>query len=179
MPDKQPTTPVPRPLVGLFAGVAAGLAASAAMALFQAKAAPLFGADEGKGDPATVKAADAVATGVKGSPLPKEWRPPAGQLVHYAVGAGLGGLYGLITEYRPGASAGFGSAYGVVTSALLDEGAVPAVGLGGKPWETPLGVHGYGLASHLVYGTVLEGARALLGGRRLAHSRHKGKRMQK
>ena len=45
----------------------------------------------------------------------------------------------------------------------LDE---PAAGLGPSPDETPLASHAYGAASHLVYGWVLEGVRALIAGRR-------------
>ncbi|MEI9926519.1 MAG: DUF1440 domain-containing protein [Sphingomonas sp.] len=87
-------------------------------------------------------------------------------MVHYVAGAVLGGIYGVITEYRPEASAGFGSAYGMATSALLDEIAVPAAGLGPSLADTPIETHAYGAASHLVYGAVLEGVRWLLAGRR-------------
>ena len=49
---------------------------------------------------------------------------------------------------------------------LLDEAAVPAAGLGSAPQDTSLATHAYGAASHLVYGWVLEGVRALIAGRR-------------
>ena len=154
----------PRPFLGLFVGVAAGLVASAAMAAFQAQAEKLMpDSDE---DPATVKAADAASEAVIGDPVPEPYREPAGQAVHYIAGAVIGGIYGVLTEYRPEASAGFGSAYGVATSALFDEAAVPALGLAPAPTETPLATHAYGAASHLVYGWVLEGVRALIAGRR-------------
>ncbi|AQR74778.1 DUF1440 domain-containing protein [Sphingomonas sp. LM7] len=154
----------PRPLLGLFAGVAAGLVASAAMAAFQAQAQKLLpDSDE---DPATVKAADAASEVVTGDPVPEPYREPAGQAVHYIAGAVIGGIYGVLTEYKAEASAGFGSAYGVATAALLDEAAVPALGLSPAPDETPLATHAYGAASHLVYGWVLEGVRALIAGRR-------------
>lgn len=157
----------PRPLLGLAAGVAAGLIASAAMAAFQSQASKLL-PDEGDSDadPATVKAADQVSLATTGDKVPEPYREPAGQLVHYVVGGVLGGIYGVLTEYRAEASAGFGSAYGVATAALLDEGAVSAAGLGPSPTETPLATHAYGAASHLVYGWVLEGIRSLIAGRR-------------
>jgi putative membrane protein len=157
----------PRPFLGLLAGVAAGLVASAAMAAFQAQAQKLL-PDEGGGDdePATVKAADAASVAVIGDPVPEPYREQAGQAVHYVVGGVLGGIYGVLTEYRPDASAGFGSAYGIATAALLDEAAVPAAGLGPSPEETPLASHAYGAASHLVYGWVLEGVRTLIAGKR-------------
>jgi putative membrane protein len=157
----------PRPLIGLFAGVTAGLVASAAMAAFQARAARLLPeADRPHGDPAPLRAADAVSEAATGNTVPAPYREASGQAVHYIVGGVLGGIYGVITEYRPEAASGFGGAYGVVTSALLDEGAVPALGLGSGPAATPASVHAYGAASHLVYGWVLEGVRRIIAGRR-------------
>ena len=156
----------PRPLLGLFAGVAAGLVASAAMAAFQAQAQKLLPESDSDADPATVKAADVASKAVTGDPVPEPYRERAGQGVHYVVGAVLGGIYGVLNEYRPEARAGFGSAYGAATAALLDEAAVPLTGLGPGPEETPFATHAYGAASHLVYGWVLEGVRALIAGRR-------------
>ncbi|MFD1034771.1 DUF1440 domain-containing protein [Sphingomonas hankookensis] len=155
----------PRPVLGLFAGIAAGVIASAAMAAFQSIAAKPFGQDQSDDDPATVKAADKVAIATTGQQVPDAYRAPAGQAVHYLTGAALGGLYGVLTEYRPGAAAGFGSVYGVATSLLLDEATVPAVGLGSAPWDTDAATHAYGATAHLVFGVALEGARSLLGGR--------------
>ncbi|KRC81048.1 DUF1440 domain-containing protein [Sphingomonas sp. Root241] len=155
----------PRPFVGLLAGVAAGLVASAAMAVFQAQAQKLL-PDPDEDDPATVKAADAASEAVIGDPVPEPYREPAGQMVHYVAGAVIGGIYGVLTEYRPEARSGFGGAYGIATAALLDEAAVPAAGLASAPEDIPLAEHAYGAASHLVYGWVLEGVRALIAGRR-------------
>jgi hypothetical protein len=155
----------PRPLVGLMAGIAAGLVASAAMSAFQSAAQPLL-LDDGDEDPATVKAADAVSEAATGSKVPKPYREASGELVHYVVGAVMGGIYGVLTEYRPDASAGFGSAYGIATSTLLDQAAVPALDLGPDADETPAETHIYGVASHLVFGIVLEGVRRLIAGKR-------------
>ena len=155
----------PRPVLGLFAGIAAGLIASVAMAAFQSVAAKPLGLDQSDHDPATVKAADKVALATTGRQVPEDYRPQAGQAVHYLTGAALGGLYGVLTEYRPGAAAGFGSLYGAATSLFLDEAAVPAAGLGSAPWETGAATHAYGAAAHLVFGVALEGARSMLGGR--------------
>lgn len=156
----------PRPFLGLFVGIAAGLVASAAMAAFQNQASKLLPQDGGDEDPATVKAADVASEAVVGDPVPEPYREQAGQAVHYIVGGVLGGIYGVITEYRPELRSGFGSAYGIATSALLDEAAVPAAGLGPTPAETPLATHAYGAASHLVFGVVLEGVRWLVAGKR-------------
>jgi putative membrane protein len=158
--------PAPRPLLGLFAGIAAGVAASAAMAAFQAAAARLVPGDDSNGDPATVQAADRVSEATTGHPVAEPHRAAAGQAVHYLVGAALGGIYGVLAEYRPETRRGFGGAYGLATSLLVDETAVPTAGLGAAPWRASLGSHGYGLASHMVYGVALEGTRTLLAGRR-------------
>ncbi len=155
----------PRPVLGLFAGIAAGLAASAAMAAFQSLAAKPFGQDQSDDDPATVKAADKLAKATTGGRVADEYRDQAGQAVHYVTGAALGGLYGLLAEYRPQAAAGFGSLYGLATSAVLDEAIVPAAGLGSAPWDTSAATHAYGASAHIVFGLALEGARLLLGGR--------------
>jgi putative membrane protein len=156
----------PRPLIGLAAGVVAGLVASAAMAAFQSRAQALLPEGEQEGEPATVKAADKASEAVIGDPVPEPYREQAGQAVHYITGAVLGGIYGVLTEYRPEASSGFGGAYGVATSALIDNAAVPAAGLGSSPADTPAATQVYGVASHLVYGVVLEGIRRLIAGRR-------------
>lgn len=156
----------PRPFLGLLAGVAAGLVASAAMAAFQSVAQPLLPDEGGEEDPATVKAADKASKALTDAPVSEPYREQAGQAVHYITGAVLGGIYGVITEYKPEASAGFGGAYGIATSALLDEVAVPAAGLAPGPEDTLLAQHAYGAASHLVYGIVLEGVRWLIAGKR-------------
>lgn len=156
----------PRPLLGLFAGIAAGVVASAAMAAFQSAAARFVPADGSDKDPATVKAADRVSEAATGKPIPEPHRAAAGQAVHFLVGAALGGAYGVLAEYEPATRRGFGGAYGLVTSLVLDETAVPVAGLGAAPWQASLASHGYGLASHMVYGIALEGARTLLAGHR-------------
>ncbi|MCG7349094.1 DUF1440 domain-containing protein [Sphingomonas sp. ACRSK] len=155
----------PRPFLGLVAGIAAGVVASAAMAGFQAAAARLMPSDS-EDDPATVKAADRVSRAATGHPVAEPNRAAAGQAVHYLVGAALGGIYGVLAEYQPATRRGFGGAYGLVTSLLVDEAAVPAAGLAPGPWQASLASHGYGLASHLVYGMALEGTRTLVAGRR-------------
>jgi len=156
----------PRPFIGLMAGIAAGLVAAAAMAAFQAGAAKLLPDEGGDEDPSTVKAADLVSEAATGAQVPEPYRQASGEMVHYVVGAVMGGIYGVLTEYRPEASAGFGSAYGIATSTLLDEAAVPALDLGPAPDEAPIASHIYGVASHLVFGIVLEGVRRLVAGRR-------------
>lgn len=151
----------PRPWLGLLAGALAGLVASAVMEVAQAAVAkPKNGDGDGDGgDPATIKAANAVSEATVGTPIAERYRDPAGDVVHYAAGAALGALYGLLVEYRSHVAAGFGTAYGAAVSVILDEAIVPAVGLGSAPWRTSARTHLFGLASHLVFGVTLEAAR--------------------
>ena len=81
--------------------------------------------------------------------------------MHYLFGALLGGAYGLLAEYRPEVTKGFGTLFGAATTAL-DEIGVPAAGLSGPPSEFPAATHAYSLASHVVFGGVTEATRRLV-----------------
>jgi uncharacterized membrane protein YagU involved in acid resistance len=154
----------PAPVRGLAAGLAAGLIASFAMEQFQkiwAKAVPM----PESGAPATVKAARKLSLATTGKPLAEADEKQAGNAVHYLFGAALGAAYGLIAEYRPAVTAGFGSGFGLATTTLVDELAVPAAGLGKAPTEVPAVSHAYTYASHLLFGGVVEGVRRMLRGR--------------
>ena len=156
MTDSQPLPPTAKLLAGAAAGIVAGVLASFAMDRFQAAVTALSSSSDSDAEPATEQAADAVAEATTGAEVPEPDKPLAGQLVHYLVGTGLGLLYGLAAEVKPGVTAGFGTAFGTGTAALLDEAAVPATGLGEAPWKSDATTHLYALASHLVFGVVAE-----------------------
>lgn len=158
---RTPTDTAPNLWAAAAAGLVAGLAASLAMDLFQAGIAALS-SSESDAEPATQKAADKVSKAVVGHEIPDDRKPLAGQVVHYALGAGLGVAYAVAAEYRPAVTAGYGTAFAAVTTTLLDETAVPAAGLGEAPWNTAPTTHLYSAASHIVFGTVTEGVRRLL-----------------
>lgn len=141
---------------GAVAGVIAGAVASFAMDRFQAATSPLLPSSGSDDEPATEKAADAVARRALGHDVPDADKPLAGQAVHYALGIALGAAYGIAAEFRPGVTAGYGAAFGIGTASLLDEGAVPALGLGSAPWQSDLPTNLYSYASHLVFGGVAE-----------------------
>jgi putative membrane protein len=90
--------------------------------------------------------------------LTQEEKKKAGALVHYGFGTAMGAIFGAMLESRPRdirrhpALSGLG--FGSLLFVGADEIAVPALKLSGKPGETPLGDHVYGLASHLVYGAI-------------------------
>jgi len=152
MPGTSPRSSPTTLLAGAAAGIVAGVVASFAMDRFQAAVTALASPSggDGDGDPATVRAAAMVVD------VPEPDKPLAGQLVHYALGTGLGLLYGLAAEVKPGVTAGHGAAFGTGVAALLDEAAVPAAGLGDPPWKAGASTHLYTLASHLVFGMVAE-----------------------
>jgi uncharacterized membrane protein YagU involved in acid resistance len=109
-----------------------------------------------------MRAADAVAQAVTGAPVPAAQRELAGEAMHYATGAGVGAGYGLLSEVAPGPTFTLGAVYGVAVALGVDEVLVPALGLSRPAREVPPSQHAYNLASHLVYGVTLEGARRIL-----------------
>ncbi len=112
-------TDTPNIWAAAAAGLVAGLAASFVMDRFQAGVAALS-SSESDAEPATEKAADKVSQMVVGHDIPDDRKPLAGQVVHYALGAGLGIAYAVAAEYRPSVTAGYGTAFAAATTALLD-----------------------------------------------------------
>ena len=147
----------PRPVAAMLAGAAGGIAGSLAMNAFQALWSKVVPMPE-SGEPSTVKVAEAISQSA-GAAIPSEEKPIAGQIVHYAFGAVLGGAYGLLAEYWPEVAMGAGTLFGASSALLFDEVGVPAAGLSGPPQEAPLITHAYAIASHLVYGLCTDGVR--------------------
>ena len=168
----------------VLAGLAGGLIGSIAMNQFQnawSKASKAFkknsaqeseaqneqqSGEQQQSEDATMKAAGKIAR-VAGRQLSHAQRAKLGPVVHYSFGTLQGGIYGAVTELA-GTKGGFvpGITFGAALFGLADELAVPALGLSGKPTESPLSSHLYALVSHLVYGistdVVQRGLRAIL-----------------
>jgi uncharacterized membrane protein YagU involved in acid resistance len=151
---------------GLLAGVAGGLLASFLMEQFQAAWSAVSESIQpskkragGKSEPTTVKAADLISEKVTGHKVPADYKPIAGQAVHYGMGAASAAAYGVLAEVTPIVTIGDGAAFGTGVWLLADELAVPAAGLSKSPKEFPLTTHIYALASHLVYGWITETVR--------------------
>lgn len=106
-----------------------------------------------------MKAADAVTDATTGRHLQADGKELAGNLVHYVTGALIGVAYGIAAEYRPEVTEGMGNLLGGATSLLLDEGAVPALGLADKAAQVPASNHLFGLSAHAVFGMAAEAAR--------------------
>ena len=151
---------------GLLAGVAGGILASYLMEQFQAAweaAADAMSSDRKragrKSDPATVKAANVIAKKITGRKIPRDYKPIAGEAVHYGVGATSAAVYGVLAEVAPVVTVAEGTAFGAGVWLLANELAVPAAGLSKPAREIPVTTHIYALASHLVYGWITETVR--------------------
>ena len=150
------------PLRGILAGALAGLAASALMNGLQALVADTL--PESDAPPATELAADAVAKAATGAPLHEGRKAAGGQAVHYAFGTALGALYGGLAEIRPDVTRGSGTLFGGTAALVFDEIMTPIMGIASPPSQVPAAIHVYALASHLVFGAAVEGARRVLRG---------------
>lgn len=168
---------------GLAAGFAGGLVASLVMNRFQALWSKLSegvershgaqslqqgspdhgvgrelqekGSDEEQDD-AAERVASTISERVFEHKLTDSEKDVAGTVVHYAFGAGTGGLYGAMAEILPEVTAGAGLPFGAFIWLTADEGLVPALGLSKSPTEYPLSIHAYALSSHFVYGVTTE-----------------------
>jgi hypothetical protein len=107
-------------------------------------------------DDTTVRAASAVSEGLFSHKLTPSEKKVAGPAVHYSLGTGVGGLYGVAAEMAPKVTAGSGLPFGAVFWLVVDEGAVPLLGLSKGPTAYPLATHAYALSSHFVYGLTAE-----------------------
>ena len=163
---------------GLAAGAVGGLVGTIVMTEYQnaitrvKKAARKNGdghpprQEQKKEDPATVKAAQAIAKSVSGKSISDERKEIAGQVVHYAMGIVSGAVYGMLTERARTRRPATGLLFGTGVWAIADEVAVPALKLSDMPWKYPASIHANALAAHLVYGgttwAVARGIRASL-----------------
>jgi uncharacterized membrane protein YagU involved in acid resistance len=160
---------------GLVAGLIGGLVASWTMNRFQDGWSKLAqgnrrtraedelrqpeAAEQGSVEPeddTTVRTASAISEGVFAHKLTQREKKIAGTAVHYALGTGVGGLYGAAAEIAPKVTTGAGLPFGAVFWLVVDEGAVPILGLSKGPRQYPLSTHAYALVSHFVYGVTTE-----------------------
>jgi putative membrane protein len=152
---------------GLVSGVIGGLAAAFVMNQFQAGLSSLSkpegsGSQESSGgDDATVQVASAISESA-GHALTEDEKASAGPAVHYAFGATMGAVYGLLSEVAPVTAIGWGMPFGAALWLAADEVAVPAFGLSKSPAEYPASTHASALASHLVYGLSVDAVRRAL-----------------
>ncbi|HSW94948.1 MAG TPA: DUF1440 domain-containing protein [Patescibacteria group bacterium] len=163
------------PIKGAVAGAIGGAAGAYTMELFQdwwngaeQRLAPKRRAHAAKDtteksdEPATVKVADRISKKTLDTEVPDEYKPAAGEAVHYTTGATIGAIYGFVAEILPPARMFNGLLMGSIVWWTADNMAVPAQGLGKKPDQTPPSKHAYALSSHLVYGFTTEVVRSIV-----------------
>jgi hypothetical protein len=95
--------------------------------------------------------------------VPPKQRPLVEQVVHYALGAIPGALYG-IARHMPFVRAGNGLFFGLGLFAVNDELLNTKLGLASAPQAYPPETHLRGLAGHAVLGVATETGIQLLGG---------------
>src|SRR5687767_5153204 len=125
---------------------------------------PVSGSKPEVQDDTTVRAASAVSEGVFGHKLTQSEKKIGGTAVHYVLGTGVGGLYGAAAEKAPNVTAAAGLPFGAAFWLVVDEGAVPLLGLSKGPMAYPLSTHAYALSSHFVYGVTAEVVRRAVRG---------------
>ncbi|HSE22932.1 MAG TPA: DUF1440 domain-containing protein [Pyrinomonadaceae bacterium] len=115
-----------------------------------------FGSQPEAQDDTTVRAASAISEGVFDHKLTRSEKKIAGTAVHYLLGTSVGGIYGAAAERAPNVTAGAGLPFGAAFWLVVDEGAVPLLGLSKGPMAYPVSTHAYALSSHFVYGLTAE-----------------------
>jgi hypothetical protein len=123
-----------------------------------------FGSKPEVQDDTTVRAASAISEGIFDHKLTQREKKIAGTAVHYLLGTGVGGLYGAAAEIAPNVTAAAGLPFGAVFWLVVDEGAVPLLGLSEGPVAYAFSIHAYALSSHLVYGLTAEAVRCVVRG---------------
>lgn len=166
------------PVRGVLAGVAGGLLAAWAMNQWGAGPGKAItdkleseqdkqkakAAADPSGEDATMKAADGLASPIKGAPLTKDEKARGGPIVHYTFGAVMGGIYGGLAEYSPLVRSGFGTSFGAALYVGGDLVAVPAFGLAKQLDAFPVTSYAGAFTSHLVYGATTELVRRIVRG---------------
>lgn len=100
--------------------------------------------------------------GVAGTSLSPAQHKKAATVTEFAFGILCGGIYGVVAEYLPAVTAGFGTTYGAVLFSGASEVVLPALGMVPVPKDRTAVQHVGGLAGNVVYGAVTEGVRRLL-----------------
>ena len=158
---------------GFVSGLAAGLAGTAAMTLFQtgwSKAQKELNRKNGgqesrnsdrssQDEPSTVKVANQISEATLHRDLRKSEKEPASYAVHFAFGTLMGGIYGISSEYLKIARTGFGVLHGLGLWAGADATVLPAIGLSQPVAERSASELTYEILAHAVYGVSSEATR--------------------
>jgi uncharacterized membrane protein YagU involved in acid resistance len=154
---------------GIAAGLIAGAVGAGAMSLVHkgitaatSGAPPPPAAQQQQNEDPTVKVADTITRRVVHRALPDDKKPFAGNIVHYAFGAGVGGLYGGLAAVMPRVTRGLGLPFGAAVWLGAHVTMVPAFGLAPPVSRQPRPKEALELMLHLIYGAVTETTRRLI-----------------
>lgn len=149
-------------LRGVLAGALGGLAGAALMGPVHLAAAKFAKQEAPKGEDATETVAKTVIAKTTGRKLARAQKAKGGRVVHFAFGAAMGALYGLLAENVSFVAAGAGTLFGAAVYTGAHALTVPALGLAPGPAENGAAREATELGSHIVYGVVTDAVRRAL-----------------
>lgn len=114
------------------------------------------------GETAYVKGAGKAAD-LLGLDLSEEERSKAGELLHWGLGIDAGIQYAFLRPHLPGSAVPRSLAWGLAYFLLVDEVAVPSLGLAPGPGAFPWQTHARGLVGHLAFALTAEAVLQALG----------------
>ena len=91
--------------------------------------------------------------------VPELAQEAAAKSGHWVFGAIAGGLYGIVVEYRPKATAWHGIAFGLTLNRLMHKGFLPGVGAVEPEPEQPFQERLSEWVTHAIYGAATESVR--------------------
>jgi putative membrane protein len=100
--------------------------------------------------------ADRVARRLGRGPLDTATKLRVQNVIHYSFGAISGGVYGVLAEAFPFATAGAGTVAGAGLYAASHGSTLPLLRVQALPWCLPRAAVAWELTSHLLFGAVLE-----------------------
>jgi len=140
---------------GIAAGLIGGLAGAIAMT-FAERAFPARLRTQTEPEPPAL-AGEPVASHAL---IPATTATPT--TIHWSLGALAGAAYGAIAEFVPAATAREGATFGLTLGTLVQEGAVPAIGVVARARNQTAPPSAAELTSHVVFGVTTEWVRRLV-----------------
>ena len=146
---------VPSFTKALLAGLAGGLAGTAAKVVGEALLPPRTKGQQEP--PQLIVERTAEAAGI---PLSPQVKKPLTQASHWAFGAVAGGVYSVVAEYQPRATAWRGAVFGLTLNRLMHQGVLPQTGVVEPVKEQPAQERISEWVTHVIYGFTTEMVRS-------------------
>lgn len=112
--------------------------------------------DRVRGDATAYERAAETAAALVETPLSKDARSRAGNVIHWAVGTAAGAAYAVLRRRWRTVAAGKGLSFGATFFLTVDELMNPLFGFTPGPRAFPWQAHARGLGGHLAYGITTE-----------------------